>query len=149
MDERRGIIVPASLQWILPPWPWLHYQDLDNRMFHRVGGDGRGGASNSPVTGNLAAPNRINSNPTTIRWILTESLISRFNGTSAKPSSFHPEETNLVVILPRDIIGRADVNIFWFQGNPELGLNRLGFGDSLFFKRLRLSIWGNRYFRLC
>ena len=47
-----------------------------------------------------------------------------------KPSSFHPEETNLVVILPRDIIGRADVNIFWFQGNAELRLNRLGFGDS-------------------
>ena len=98
-------------------------------MLHRIGGDRKERACNSPFAGNLAASDGINGHPAAVGRILDREPHFEVQRDFSKPSSFHPEKTDLVVILPGDIIGRTDVDILRLQRNTQLGLNRFGFGD--------------------
>jgi hypothetical protein len=98
-------------------------------VFHRIGRDGGERAGNLSFAGNLAASDRIDGHSTAIRRILHREPQLKVQRDFSKPPSFHSEEADLIVILPGDIIGRADVNILWLQWDGQLGLNRLCFGD--------------------
>jgi hypothetical protein len=115
-------------------------------MFHCIGRDRKEWTTDPSFTGYLATSNGINGQSATVGRILYgESQFQVLWHLSETPP-FHPEETDLVVILPRDIVRRTDVNVLWFQRDTELGLNRLCFGDPfiplLSFSQTRL--WRGR-----
>jgi hypothetical protein len=83
-------------------------------MFHRIGRDREERTSDSSFTGELATSDGINRHPTTVGGIFDREPQFEVERNFSKSPSFHPEKTDLVVILPGDIIRRADMNIFWF-----------------------------------
>ena len=61
----------------------------------------------------------------------TERRSSRFIGTPPNSAPFHAQEADLVVVLPGDVVGRADMDVVVVE--PLLGdrLHRLGLRDLL------------------
>ena len=64
--------------------------------------------------------------PRAIGRILDREAKLELQGSVAEPPPLQPDEGDLVVVLPRDVVGWADVDVSGFQPFVELALYRLG-----------------------
>ena len=69
--------------------------------------------SHAPFAGNFATSDRINGHPAAVGRVLDRKPHLEVEIYFSEAPTFHPQKANLVVILPRNIIGRTDMNIFW------------------------------------
>ena len=69
-------------------------------------------AADAAIEREFAAANRINGDAGGVRRIFHRKLHVQFHRDVAEETAFHPDKRNLVVELPRNVIARADVNVF-------------------------------------
>ena len=73
-------------------------------MFHGVGRDGEEGARDSTVTGDFAATDRVDRHPAAVRRVFDGKPQLEVQGDFPKASALHPKKTDLIVVLPRDVV---------------------------------------------
>ena len=97
--------------------------DLPGRMFHGVGRNRDQRAAHLTVACHAADADGIDRTAGTVGGIFHRQAHLDSDRESRKAASFHPQITNLVVILPGNIIGRADMDIVFMKRCLQLALN--------------------------
>src|SRR5438105_2594083 len=100
-------------------------------MLREKGGGGMQRTAFAAIERQFAAADRINRHASGVRGVLHGKFYIEFHRYVAEKFSLDPNETNLVVVLPRNVIARADVNVVIGQARADDRLHRLGLGGFL------------------
>lgn len=127
----KGLPLPLASNELLDHDLGLMVGKLEGRVFHRIGRDGDQRAADPSVACDLAAPDGVDGDPPAVRGVFDREPQFEIQGNLSEPSSFHPEKADLVVVLPGDVVRRADVDVLRFERISELGLDGFGFRNPL------------------
>src|SRR3982751_3292265 len=83
------------------------------------------------VPGEPGAADEVDRNAGAVRGILHRQAKLEVHGYAAEQLAFHAQEADLVVVLPRDIIGRTDMDVLRVELVLGDRLHRLGLADLL------------------
>mgnify|MGYP003498100976 CR=1 FL=1 len=126
LNSELPLPLPLSSNEFLHHRSGLFVGKLDKRMFHRIGRDGEEGTSDPSFPSNLTTSDGIDGHPAAIGRVLHREPHFKVQRNLSEPPSLHAEETDLIVLLPGDIIRGTDMNILRFQRGLQEGLNRFG-----------------------
>ena len=100
-------------------------------MFGKVGGRRIEDAADPAIERELAAADRVDSDASRVGRIFDRKFDVELHRHIAEKAAFDANEGDLVVELPRNVIARADMNVFVGQTFVHDGLNGLGLGSFL------------------
>ena len=83
-------------------------------------------AADAPFERELAAPDGIDGHARGIRRVFHGQPHLQVHGHVAEQLALHADEADLLVVLPRHVIARADVDIPFVKSLRGDGLHRLG-----------------------
>src|SRR5690348_95347 len=86
-------------------------RDLARRMLHRVGSNRKQRTANLAVARELEASNRVDYDAARIRRVLHRHPQLELDRDTRETLALDPQEADLVVVLPRHIVGRSDVDV--------------------------------------
>ena len=89
------------------------------------------GAADAAIERNLAATNGVDDDAGRIRRVFHGQFQIDFHWHITEHATFHPNKADFIIALPRDVVARADVNVFIGQSFTHDRLHRLGFGSLL------------------
>src|SRR5690554_3083654 len=93
----------------------------------------------SAIEGKLGAAHHVNGNARRVGRIFHGQAQLQIHGHIAKEPSFHAQKADLVVLLPRDIIARAHVDVVFIKTVFRHRLHRFCLGDLLGFQPLAIE----------
>src|SRR5690606_29243785 len=105
--------------------------ELARRMFAEIGGGRVYGTGETAVAGYLGATDHVDRHAGGVRAVFHREPELEVHRHAAEELPLHADEADLVVVLPGDIVGRADVDVLIFE--PSMGdrLHRLRLRDLL------------------
>src|SRR5205823_9051436 len=83
-------------------------------------------AADAAVECKLAATNRIDDDASRIGRVFDRQFEVELHRDIAKEAAFNPNETDLIIALPWDVIAGADMNVFVGQSFSHDRLHRFG-----------------------
>ncbi len=111
--------------------PGLDVLHLHGRVLHVVGAGRQQRPADALVAGQLAAADGVDGHAGGVGRILDAQPQLQVQRHAAEAPALHPQEADLVVVLPGDVVGRADVDLVVVERLVQLRLDGLGLGDLL------------------
>src|SRR3989442_5989270 len=103
-------------------WHWLSW------VFHGVASDGSQRAADAAIPSQLTAANHIDSYPGRVWRIFHCQPCRDLDWDFAEEPTFEPQEADLLILLPGDIVAGTDMHLVRWQGLGEDALHRFGLG---------------------
>jgi hypothetical protein len=100
-------------------------------MLAEVGGCGIDRTSQSAILRQLGATDHVDRNARAVGTVLHRETKLKVHWNPAEHRTFHAQEADLVVVLPRHVVRWADVHIVGLEPFSSDRLHRLGLGDLL------------------
>src|ERR1700733_6258116 len=102
--------------------------ELSRRTLHVIGRWREQRTADAALQCELCATDGFDDDPRTVRRILHREPKLQLHRRPSKTAALEPDEADLVVLLPRDIVGRSDRDIPRIERVIELRLHGLGLG---------------------